>query len=122
MPGLYQRLVPSEASPVETDPGGWHPEVIVINLGTNDFSTSLHAGEPWANPEALRAAYRARYVQFARDVMARQPGARLILMGADSFIADVEQVAAELGAGRPDGFPPCMSAGSILVVATGTRR
>jgi lysophospholipase L1-like esterase len=96
MPGLYERMIPSDPTPVETDPGGWHPQIIVINLGTNDFSTALHAGEPWANQNALRTAYRARYAQFARDVMARQPGARLILMASDAFIGDVEQVASEL--------------------------
>ncbi|MFA6115117.1 MAG: SGNH/GDSL hydrolase family protein [Sphingomonas sp.] len=99
MPGLYERMIPSDPTPVETDPGGWRPQIIVINLGTNDFSTPPHKGEPWADQNALRAAYRARYVRFARDVMARQPAARLILMGSDAFIADVELVASALGSG-----------------------
>jgi len=103
MPGLYRRILPSASTPVETDPKGWHPQIIVINLGTNDFSTSVHKGEPWADRDALRADYRVRYVKFVRDVMARQPKARLILMGSDTFIADVNQVATELGSNAYGG-------------------
>ncbi|WCM28978.1 GDSL-type esterase/lipase family protein [Sphingomonas sp. QA11] len=101
MPGLYQRLIPKDPAPVEIDPRGWHPQFIVVNLGTNDFSTPLQAGEPWASQAALHTAYRARYLGFARDLMAREPNARLILMGADAFIADVRQVADELGSKAP---------------------
>ena len=34
---------------------GWHPQVVVIGLGTNDFSTALKPGERWPTREALRA-------------------------------------------------------------------
>ena len=51
----------------------------------------------------MRADYRARYLEFARGLMMRQPQAQLVLMGSDNFIGQVEQVAAELnsGGGRP---------------------
>jgi len=103
LPTLYDRMIPGERAPLESDAGGWRPQLIVISLGGNDFSTPLHAGEAWPDQEALRADWRAHYVAFARRLMARQPQARLLLMGHDPFFADVELVAAELnrGAARP---------------------
>jgi lysophospholipase L1-like esterase len=99
LPGLYPRLIPDDAAQLEKGASGWQPQVIVINLGTNDFSTPLHTGEPWVTPEALRAAYRARYTDFARGLMRRHPRAQLVLMGSDAFYGEVEQVAKSLNAG-----------------------
>jgi len=104
LPAIYERLIPGDLGPVETAGGdSWRPQLIVINLGGNDFSTPLHPGERWPDAAALRTDYRAHYVQFARALMARQPQARLVLMGSDNFVDQVEQVAAELnrGGGRP---------------------
>jgi lysophospholipase L1-like esterase len=97
LPFLYPRAIPGEAEPAASD-AGWHPQAIVINLGTNDFSTPLHAGEAWADDAALRAAYRTRYIGFVRELQARQPQARFVLMGSDRFIADVRAVAVATGA------------------------
>jgi len=103
MPTIYDRLVPGDAAPLEADVGDWRPQLIVISLGGNDFSTPLHADEPWRDREALRADWRTHYVAFARMLMTRQPQARFLLMGHDPFFADVELVAAELNrnAARP---------------------
>lgn len=101
LPSLYPRLLPSARTPVETGTGDWRPQIIVINLGTNDFSTPVHAGEAWPDDKALRAAYRAQYVDFARGLIAGKPGVRLILMGSDAFIGDVDQVAAALSKAAP---------------------
>ncbi|MEO9132222.1 MAG: SGNH/GDSL hydrolase family protein [Sphingomonas sp.] len=96
LPSLYPRLIPSAQAPVETATAHWHPQLIVINLGTNDFSTPLHAGEAWPDDKALRAAYRTHYIDFAQSLIANKPGVRLILMGSDAFMSDVDQVAAAL--------------------------
>jgi lysophospholipase L1-like esterase len=101
LPILYPRLKPDDAAHLESDPGDWRPQLIVINLGTNDFSTPLHAGEAWANDAALHADYRARYVAFAHMLMAKQPQAHLVLMEGGAFQGDVEQVAATLNADAP---------------------
>ncbi|MBV9932118.1 MAG: lipase [Alphaproteobacteria bacterium] len=98
MPLLYRRAGPDDPAAAGAD--GWRPKAIVVNLGTNDFSTPLHAGEAWASPEALRAAYRAGYIAFARRLMAAQPQARLVLMGGPTFAADVEAVAKALASPR----------------------
>jgi lysophospholipase L1-like esterase len=103
MPTLYDRIIPGDPVPLETDADGWRPQLIVISLGGNDFSTQLHPGEHWADHEALRADWRSHYVAFARMLMIRQPQARILLMGHDPFFPDVELVAAELNrtAARP---------------------
>ncbi|MBB4838305.1 lysophospholipase L1-like esterase [Sphingomonas kyeonggiensis] len=97
LPYLYPRAIPGEAGAAAPDKG-WRPGVIVINLGTNDFSTPVHAGEAWADEAALRADYRAKYIAFVRARQAAQPGARILLMGAENFYADVAAVAAATGA------------------------
>lgn len=61
------------------DDGGWQPRVIAISLGTNDFSTPLRAGEPWATREQLREAYEARFVRFVNELHQRHPGAYIVL-------------------------------------------
>jgi len=93
---LYPRLKPDDTDHLDTDPGQWRPQVIVINLGTNDFSTPVHAGEKWADKDALAADYRTKYAGFARMLMAKQPQAHLILMGSDAFYDQVQQIAAML--------------------------
>jgi lysophospholipase L1-like esterase len=108
LPLLYPRLIPGDAGPAERSAGTWRPQLIVVNLGTNDFSTPLKAGERWRDQAALREDYRSTYVAFARSLLARQPQARLLLMGSDAFIEDVRQVAAALnanGSPRPTVLP-----------------
>ncbi|MGR4863062.1 SGNH/GDSL hydrolase family protein [Caulobacter sp. LARHSG274] len=95
LPAIYDRAVPGDPTH-PLGPDGWRPQVVVINLGTNDFSTPLNPGEPWADQAALRAAYRDRYVAFARMLMARQPQARFVLMGSDAFYDLVSEVATTL--------------------------
>jgi lysophospholipase L1-like esterase len=104
LPFLYPRAIPGEPAAAAPDPS-WRPGIIVINLGTNDFSTPLHAGEAWADDAALRTAYRARYVAFVKELRAKQPQARFVLMGSEKFYADVAAVAQATGA-KPVQFGP----------------
>lgn len=97
LPFLYGRAIPGDPAPAAAE-SAWRPQVIVINLGTNDFSTPLKPGEAWADEAALRADYRAKYVAFIQRLRANQPQARFVLMAAENFRADVEQVAAATGA------------------------
>jgi lysophospholipase L1-like esterase len=72
-----------------TDPN-WHPQVIVVALGTNDFTTPLHAGEKWASRDALHADYEGRYVRFVHSLRARNPGALIVLWATDLADGEIE--------------------------------
>ncbi|WP_066800486.1 SGNH/GDSL hydrolase family protein [Sphingomonas soli] len=97
LPFLYPRAVPGDAAAAAPDPA-WRPRVIVINLGTNDFSTALKPGEAWPDEGALHADYRAKYADFIRALKHVQPQARFVLMAPDRFAADVAAVAKVTGA------------------------
>lgn len=114
LPVLYPRLKPDDAATAAAGDEAWRPEFIVINLGTNDFSTPLQAGEAWADEAGLRDAYRRRYVAFVQDLHRAQPQARFILMGSESFGGDVEQVAAVVNAQTPGLTTPVRFAGLDL--------
>ena len=114
LPALYPRLIPGEATP-EVDPAeAWRPDLIVIGLGTNDFSTPVAPGEAWADADALHADYRQAYVRFIGDLAKRQPQARFLLIAGDSFAADVEAVAKTVDATTPGLATPVRITGMDL--------
>jgi lysophospholipase L1-like esterase len=96
MIALYPRAKPDDPRDRERIDPAWNPQVIVINLGTNDFSTKLHAAEKWADDAALRADYRQAYADFVRGLHASHPRAHFVLMGSDTFFGEVQQVAADV--------------------------
>ncbi len=79
----------------------WNPQIVVIALGGNDFSTPVHANEKWTTQEELRADYIASYVAFVKQVRATHPTASFVLMayGEDEVIADTAEVMKRLNAG-----------------------
>ncbi|NBB51798.1 lipase [Rhizobium sp. CRIBSB] len=102
LPILFGRLKPDNAEQMVQVSDDWRPQIIVINLGTNDFSTPVGVGERWVDEAGLRADYRQRYIGFVRDLAQDQPQARFILMGSDTFYGDVQAVAAVVNADQPD--------------------
>jgi lysophospholipase L1-like esterase len=83
MPLAYERLLPGDDLAAADDPA-WSPQLFVIGLGTNDFSTPVGAGEPWRDAGALSAAFEWRYVEFARALHRRHPSARMLLLASDA--------------------------------------
>ena len=75
------------------DSAEWHPQVIVIALGTNDFSTALHAGEKWATRDALHADYEATYAKFLEDLRARNPEALIVVWATDLSEREIQREA-----------------------------
>jgi len=96
LPVLYPRLIPGQAEPRVDPADPWKPDLIVVGLGTNDFSTPLKAGEAWRDEADLRADYRDSYVAFVAALARRDPQARFLLLAGDTFADDVEQVARRL--------------------------
>ncbi|WNV85912.1 SGNH/GDSL hydrolase family protein [Umezawaea sp. Da 62-37] len=62
-------------------PRTWHPQVVVVGLGINDFSTPVDAGERWT-PETLVTAYKAAYHGFLDKLRARYGASTTIVVSA----------------------------------------
>lgn len=72
-----------------SDPA-WRPRLVVIALGTNDFSTPLRPGERWKSRAALHADYEATYAAFVEDLRARYPQAYFVLWATDMAQGEIE--------------------------------
>lgn len=68
----------------------WQPRIMVIELGTNDFSTALHAQERWRSRDELHADFEATYVRFLKRLRARNPQAFFILMASDGAEGEIQ--------------------------------
>jgi lysophospholipase L1-like esterase len=68
----------------------WKPQVIVIALGTNDFSTALHAGEKWPTRDALHADYEATYATFLGDLRAQTPQAYFVVWATEMAEGEIQ--------------------------------
>jgi lysophospholipase L1-like esterase len=80
-PVFYEDTLPDDAAAPPWDFARYAPDVVVVNLGTNDFSP----------PGPDHAAYRAAYTAFLRQIRAHHPDALLL---------------AVVGTMLSDGFPP----------------
>ena len=77
----------------------WTPQVIVVALGTNDFSTPLNANEKWKSRDELHADYEATYLKFVEDLRARNRNAFIVLWATDMAAHEIAQEAAKVAAG-----------------------
>jgi lysophospholipase L1-like esterase len=68
----------------------WRPRVIVIELGTNDFSTALHPRERWKSRDELHADFETTYVRFVKQLRAKNPKAFFILMASDGAEGEIQ--------------------------------
>ncbi|MFK4272926.1 SGNH/GDSL hydrolase family protein [Streptomyces milbemycinicus] len=65
---------------------------MVVNLGTNDFSTAINPGEPWT-PDSLAAAYRTAYGDFLQKLRTRYGvTTTIVAVGTGQFAGHVQQV------------------------------
>lgn len=97
---FYDRALLNVPGDVWQNPGTWRPQLVVVHLGTNDFSTPVNPGEPWTG-ESLAAAYRSAYSGFLQKLRTRYgPGTTILAVGAGPFAGHVQQVVEErTGAG-----------------------
>jgi lysophospholipase L1-like esterase len=68
----------------------WKPQVLVIALGTNDFSTPLNPGEPWKTRAQLHADFEATYTQFLKQLRKRNPKAYIIVWATEMANGEIE--------------------------------
>ncbi|WP_079054008.1 RICIN domain-containing protein [Streptomyces graminilatus] len=89
---FYDRALQNVSGDVWQNPGTWRPRLVVVNLGTNDFSTAVNPGEPWT-PESLAAAYRSAYGDFVQKLRARYGAdTTIVAVGAGQYAGHVQQV------------------------------
>ena len=78
LPAVYPRALPSREG--DWHDAAWQPQVIVVGLYTNDFSTPLKPGEQWATDEQLVAAFTAAYAPFLAELHRRSPDAAVLVV------------------------------------------
>jgi lysophospholipase L1-like esterase len=84
LPQVYDRLLASDGAPWDFS---WQPDVVVINLGTNDFSTG---DDP---PEAV---FVPAYVDFLAHLRAVYPQAFILALAPSLYGAEAAMVAGYL--------------------------
>ncbi|MFI6209035.1 SGNH/GDSL hydrolase family protein [Streptomyces sp. NPDC051041] len=82
----YDRALLNVDGDVWRKPRDWRPQVVVIGLGINDFSTPLHPGEPWTTQSELITAYTNAYHGFL-DKLRTRYGSRTFLVVSATLVA-----------------------------------
>jgi lysophospholipase L1-like esterase len=94
----YDRALLAVDGDVWARPRSWRPQLVVVGLGINDFSTAINPGEPWT-PESRATAYREAYHGFL-DLLRARYGARTVIVvsstdGAPGFAEEAARVVSE---------------------------
>ena len=82
VPAAYPYTLFDKAS--RDSSAAWKPQLIVIALGANDFSTPLNSAEKWPTRTALQADYQTSAVSFVQGLRTAHPGAHFVLWTAES--------------------------------------
>ncbi len=110
LPQLYPYTFYDKTVPVSDRQ--WHPNVVIVSLGGNDFSTTLKPGDVWKSQDQLLQQVLFAYSRFVVALHRRYPKASIVLFwpfGADDaqgrqFIdvgrKSIEAAAAQAGAKR----------------------
>jgi len=99
---FYHRLLQNDAAS-NVDEAEWHPQLLVIGLGINDFSTPLHQGEKWTK-DSLAEEFKTGYKALIDDLRAHYGAVAIIATAArvrpdDQQAPLVRQVVDEANAG-----------------------
>ena len=98
----YERGLQNVPGDVWQNPATWRPQLVVVGLGTNDFSTAINPGEPWTS-ESLVAAYQTAYQGFLDKLRTRYGAGTVIVVSAtDLFAQAAEQVVRDRNARGDD--------------------
>ncbi len=89
LPTMYQYTLFDKSASAPED--GWTPDVVVIGLGTNDFSTPLNPGETWSSREALHADFEQAYAAFVKSLRTKWRSAHIILMASTEYNGEISQ-------------------------------
>lgn len=93
---VYANILPDrgpDAAPSPYVDAAWKPQIIVIALGDNDFSTPLLPGEKWATNAALMDDFTTSYKNFLANLHQINPDAALIMVQFDgTILTDTEKL------------------------------
>lgn len=78
----YDRTLQAVSTDAWQPPPTWHPQLVVIGLGINDFSTPLNAGEQWSTTAQLVTAYESAYEGFIAHLRAQYGRNTIIVVSA----------------------------------------
>ena len=73
---LWQRAIFDDAA---SHAGEWDPQVLVIGIGGNDFSTQVTASERWKTQTEMASDYAATYVEFLKELRRLYPHALMVM-------------------------------------------
>lgn len=96
----YDRALLNQADSLWENKGSWRPQVVVIGLGINDFSTPVQAGEAWTNA-SRKVEFKQAYHGFIDKLRQQYGKDTLFVLSAtplwqvEDFIPAVEEVIAE---------------------------
>jgi lysophospholipase L1-like esterase len=79
---FYDRGLQNVDGDVWAKPATWRPQLVVVGLGINDFSTSLSANEKWPTTDSLVADYTTAYQGFIDKLRARYGRSTTIVVSA----------------------------------------
>jgi lysophospholipase L1-like esterase len=92
----YDRALLNVDGDVWQKPDSWRPQVVVVGLGTNDFSTALNPGEQWPDQQSLVTAYKSAYQGFLDKLRTRYGSGTTIVVSvgqaSGTFADAVRQV------------------------------
>ncbi len=83
LPEMYFEILPDDPDPGRWDVNRFAPDIVVVNLGTNDFSVGLAPSEL----AALRADYERGYDLFLETLRRYHPDA-LIILAVGPMVSD----------------------------------
>lgn len=90
LPEVWGHALADPASPRADDDPHWRPQVLVLALGTNDFSTPLRPGERWPSRATLQADYRHHYAALLATLRARHPQALQVVWANEHFDGEIQ--------------------------------
>ncbi|MDR7327118.1 MULTISPECIES: SGNH/GDSL hydrolase family protein [Catenuloplanes] len=97
----YERALLAVDGDVWQRPRTWRPQLVVVGLGINDFSTAINPGEPWT-PESRAEAYRVAYHGFLDTLRARYGERTIIVVSSTDGAPGFPEAAARVVAERTD--------------------
>ncbi|GAA2669357.1 MULTISPECIES: cellulose binding domain-containing protein [Actinosynnema] len=94
----YERGLQNDPDDTWQNPPTWRPQLVVVGLGTNDFSTPVNPGEPWT-ADTLVTAYKAAYQGFLTKLRTTYgPDAVIVVNASNLFAQTAQQVVADRNA------------------------